>query len=161
MACLVVAVVEAATTPWACEGGTNNHCVDAAKYARGHLHYTILGGNGEGTDWRFDKREYGGSLGGTQHSEEEWQLYWGGDFVYDGGWSRVHKYGASQWYRNRDPWDGDTISGARNVYGKQGISWYTVFQHYHCSNVSHDRPNEMMGCSYEYKYREKENSVFN
>ena len=64
---------------------------------------------------------------------------------------------ASSWYQNVNPWKDKTISGARNIYGKEGISWYTVFRHVHC----YSEDVEIYGCNYHTKYREQENSVFN
>ena len=78
--------------------------------------------------------------------------------MYESGWSRIHKYGSSKWYKNPHGWQGSTINDDRNVSSKQGISWFTVFRHYQCSIDSRD-PSR--GCVYDYHYPQTENSVFN
>ena len=156
-----VAVVEAASSPWSCDSTTNNTCPTGSKYSRAKLHYTILGGSLNNTDWRFDERVYGGSNGYSGVSQDEWRLLWASDWSSPDGqsWTKIAGYGAQSWHGNDAPWSGYTVGSPRTVDDERGISLLSHIEHRQCS------PNPFTGC-----FKAKawitwgitlENSVFN
>ena len=153
-------VVEATTTSWSCDGGVND-CPSGSKYNRSKLAYTITGGSGSNTDWRFDTRYYGGSNGRSGVSQDKWRLNWGRDFSSTDGqnWTKIGSYSRSNWYSNNNPWRDYTVGSTRTVNDALGISWLSEVQHKQCS------PDPITGCSRPDAWRTweriNENTVFN